>query len=181
MRVLVLYATTEGQTEKIARFVAGQVATNGHQVEVFNLNDIQPLLDEYDLVIIGASVHMMKYQAAVKHFVRKNAKTLNDMPTAFLSVSLTAAGGDAEAWAELDKITANFMDITGWRPFMVEQVAGALKYTQYDFFKRWIMRSIAKKEGGAVDTSQDYEYTDWDQLKKFVNAFTRQRKAAVTG
>jgi menaquinone-dependent protoporphyrinogen oxidase len=46
-----------------------------------------------------------------------------------------------------------------------------LKYTQYDFFKRLIMKMISKREGRTTDTSQDYEYTDWNAVKKFVNDF----------
>jgi menaquinone-dependent protoporphyrinogen oxidase len=30
---------------------------------------------------------------------------------------------------------------------------------------------IAKREGRTTDTSQDYEYTNWDAVKKFVRAY----------
>jgi menaquinone-dependent protoporphyrinogen oxidase len=54
---------------------------------------------------------------------------------------------------------------------MTTQIAGALKYTQYDFFKRLIMKMIAKREGQTTDTSKDYEYTDWNAVKKFTLEF----------
>jgi len=54
---------------------------------------------------------------------------------------------------------------------MVTQVAGALKYTQYDFFTRLLMKRIAKKEGRTTDTSRDYEYTDWNAVRQFVKEF----------
>lgn len=57
---------------------------------------------------------------------------------------------------------------------MTAQIAGALKYTEYDYFKRLIMKMISKKEGGATDTSQDYEYTKWDEVTKFVNEFANK-------
>lgn len=180
MRVLMLYASTEGQTEKIARFIAGEVKVGGHQVDLFNLNHHQPAPVGYDRVIVGASLHMAKYQAAVTHYLRNHADMLNKQATAFISVSLTAASHDKDAWDDLEEITSHFMDSTGWRPLMVLQVAGALKYTQYDFFKRWVMRSIAKKEGRSTDTSQDYEYTDWVDLRKFVEAFVRSKAAKAT-
>ena len=34
------------------------------------------------------------------------------------------------------------------------------------------MKMISKKEGRTTDTSKDYEYTDWDAVKKFINEFT---------
>ena len=54
---------------------------------------------------------------------------------------------------------------------LTTQIAGALKYTQYDFFKRIIMKMISKKEGRTTNTSQDYEYTNWNLVKEFVNRF----------
>ena len=40
-----------------------------------------------------------------------------------------------------------------------------------DWLKRMVMRSIVRKEGGDIDTSQDYEYTDWESLWTFVGSF----------
>ena len=54
---------------------------------------------------------------------------------------------------------------------MTKAVAGALLYTKYDFLKRFIMVQIVKGEGGDLDTSRDYEYTDWDDLKSVIEAF----------
>jgi menaquinone-dependent protoporphyrinogen oxidase len=48
-------------------------------------------------------------------------------------------------------------------------VAGRLAYTQYGFFKRWIMRAIARREGGSTDTTRDHEYTDWDAVTRFAD------------
>ena len=33
------------------------------------------------------------------------------------------------------------------------------------------MKLIAKKQGGDTDTLRDHEYTDWDDLKHFVEEF----------
>jgi len=76
-----------------------------------------------------------------------------------------------EEHREAEKLTNEFLGQTGWKPLMITQIAGALKYTEYDFFKRLIMKMISKREGRTTDTSQDYEYTDWDAVKKFVHAF----------
>ena len=42
----------------------------------------------------------------------------------------------------------------------VKHVAGALLYTRYNIFKRWIMKRIVAKAGGDTDVSRDYDYTD---------------------
>jgi menaquinone-dependent protoporphyrinogen oxidase len=107
----------------------------------------------------------------VKHYIKKHVAHLNQMPSAFFSVSLAAASGLEDEHREVEKITTDFLEHTGWGPLMTIQIAGALKYTEYDYFKRLIMNMISKKERGATDTSQDYEYTNWDEVTKFVNEF----------
>lgn len=169
MKALILYASTEGQTHKIARFVADQLKEAGYETTLSDLNNAPPAPTGYDLVIAGASVHIMKYQAAAAHYLKEYAAELNQVKkSAFLSVSMTAASDNKESWAEMEKITDHFLKFTKWEPTKVLQVAGALKYTKYDFFKKFVMRMIAEKEGRKTDTDHDYEYTDWEAVAAFV-------------
>lgn len=59
-------------------------------------------------------------------------------------------------------------------PTRVELIAGALKYTQYNPLVRFIMRRIAATAGGDLDTSRDYEYTDWAAVDRFVIEFVHR-------
>jgi menaquinone-dependent protoporphyrinogen oxidase len=174
MKILILYGTTEGQTRKIAHFIEAILHNAGNQVTIADTTAEPPSPKEYDAVLIGSSIHMHKYQSSVKNYIKKHVAHLNQMPSAFFSVSLAAASGLEDEQREVQKITTHFLEQTGWRPLMTSQVAGALKYTEYDYFKRLIMKLISKKEGGATDTSQDYEYTDWDEVTKFANEFSNK-------
>jgi menaquinone-dependent protoporphyrinogen oxidase len=69
---------------------------------------------------------------------------------------------------ELDRLQADFLERTGWRPTLTKHVAGALRYRDYNWFKRLAMRRIVRKAGGDIDTSRNYEYTDWNDLDAFV-------------
>ncbi|MGZ8407278.1 MAG: flavodoxin domain-containing protein, partial [Caulobacteraceae bacterium] len=60
---------------------------------------------------------------------------------------------------------------TGWKPAAVHHVAGAFRFTQYDFFKRMMMKKIAREKGVNVDAKHDLELTDWDDLVRFVDGF----------
>lgn len=171
MNILILYGTTEGQTRKIARFMEGVLANAGNKVTIADASDDPPAPKGYDAILIGASIHVHNYQPAVKHYITSHLTELNNIPGAFFSVCLAVASDVKEEHLEAQKITTGFLEETGWKPLMTTQIAGALKYTQYDFFKRLVMKMIAKKEGRTTDTSQDYEYTDWDAVKKFVNEF----------
>ena len=165
MKLLIVYGSTEGQTRKICEFLRDEAVQKDHQVELDDSTQNPRPPGEFDAVIIGASVHASSYQTSVEHYVQKHQESLKRIPGVFISVSLTAASNEPESWKELYDITQNFLNKTGWIPQHVEQVAGALKYTEYNFFKRFIMRMIAQKSGGETDTSKDYEYTDWKQVK----------------
>lgn len=91
------------------------------------------------------------------------------MPGAFFSISLAAASDIEDEHTEVKKLTTDFLDYTISKPLMTSQTAGALKYTEYEYFKRLIMKMISKKQGSATNTSQDYEDTNWDEVIKFMN------------
>lgn len=171
MKLLILYGTTEGQTRKIAHFIEDEAEQKGWGATVYNLTEEAPVPKGFDAVIIASSIHMGKYQAAVADYAKRHAQELNKIPTAFLSVSLTAAGDDEESWKELHEITDHFLAFCGWQPTETMQVAGALKYTQYDYLKKTLLRMIARNAGGSTDTSQDHEYTNWDEIRQLVRNF----------
>jgi len=171
MKILIVYGTTEGQTRKISHFMEAILKDRGHEVTVSDASETPPSPASYDAVIIGASIHIHKYQSAVMHYINHHIEVLNKMPGAFFSVCLAVASDMDEEHREAEKITNDFLEHAGWKPSMTTQIAGALKYTQYDFFKRLVMKMIAKREGRTTDTSKDYEYTDWNAVREFVTEF----------
>lgn len=171
--ILVAYGTTEGHTRKIAEFMADRLRSRGRTVDVVDTTtpaaeQIQPI---YAGAFIGGSLHQHKHQSSLAHFIKANLGWLDTIPVAFFSVSLSMAGQDPEARAEAKQLAEAFLEETGLRPGMTRLIAGALKYTQYDFFKRYIMRQIAKDAGGDTDTSRDHEYTDWNDVARFVDEY----------
>lgn len=175
MKLMVVYATTEGQTRKICEFIRDESEKAGHIPALFDAMVAPPDPSEFDAVLIAASLHGGKYQVTVKDFVQKYHSSLNNMNSAFLSVSLTAATDEPESWKELKQHTEDFLTETGWKPAFIEQVAGALLYTQYDYFKRFIMRMISRRSGGDTDTTQDHEYTDWKQVRSVIDKIENQK------
>jgi len=171
--ILVVYGTTEGHTRKIAEFIADRLQHRGQEVHLVDSTSPAAALvtPVYAGAVIGGSLHQHKHQSSLMHFVKANAGWLNTIPTAFFSVSLSMAGRDEEEHAEAKKLAQDFLEETGLKAGMLRLVAGALKYTQYEYFKRLIMRRIAKEAGGDTDTSRDHEYTDWDDLSRFVDEF----------
>ncbi len=173
--VLVLYATVEGQSRKIAEHVCDHAVRQCRMARVANITNLPDDLDPaaYDALILVAPVHMGRHHQSAVHFIRDNAALLQKHPAALVSVSLHAVGlepGDAdEAREYVDQLAGE----TGWIPEAVHYAAGALKYAKYDFFKRWMMRRIASEKGlsGEPGDGDEIEFTDWRALDDFVDDF----------
>lgn len=176
MKFLVVYGTTEGQTRKIADGIAERIRAHGPAAEAIDSTAAPAELDlgAYDAVVIAASVHQHRHQASVMHFVKHHLARLQAMPTAFVSVSLAVAMAGEEGEREARSYVDRFLADTGWQPTEVHLAAGALLYTAYDFFKRQIMKFIVWKSGGPTETDQDYEFTDWAELSRFVDSFVEK-------
>jgi menaquinone-dependent protoporphyrinogen oxidase len=169
-KILIAYRTIEGQTARIAEYVAGVVRDQGYEAQAVDIKQSKDVsLDSYDAVIVGSSVHMGKHGDDIADFVRKSRVTLERLPSAFFSVSLAAYGDMDNARAYVE----NFEEETGWHPDQIGYLSGALLYRQYGIVKRWMMKRIVRdKPGGlSMDTSRDWVYTDWDEVKHFVEEF----------
>ena len=165
MKILILYSSSEGQTQKIARAVADDLMAGSHSVELVRISDAGEIeINRFDRVILAASIHVGSYQKEFSEFIAGHVNDLQNSSTLFLSVSLAAAGHEAEDWRGLDRILQDFSAATGWEPGKVEQIAGAYRPSQYDIFRRYVMRRIIRQKDPEADTKADKEYTDWNSL-----------------
>ena len=183
---LILYGTTDGQTAKVARQLGNQLRSVGALTHVADAAEKpQPAPDIYRVVVVAASVHAGGYQKEVRQWVRRHAAVLAARPTVFVSVCLGVLQHDPKVDRELDAIMQRFFDETGWTPSVRKIVAGALPYTKYNFLKRFVMRRIVQKAHGDIDTTRDYEYTDWNDVAAFaktlVNLLPGLADARVAG
>lgn len=173
-RILVLYGTTTGHTAKIARSIAETLRHQGAYADVIEANAEWPEPEDYAAVVVATSVHGGKYQRQVRRWVRANAVALNARPTAFVSVCLGVLQHEPQVQEEVAATMSRFLTAAGWRPAVTKTVAGALLYTQYNPLLRWVMKRITRKAGGDTDTSRNYEYTDWADLRTFAEDFGRR-------
>jgi menaquinone-dependent protoporphyrinogen oxidase len=179
-RVLVLYGTSEGHTEKIANTVGNALIACGCDADVIKAGTIDPDVTGYDGVIVAASVHSGKFQKNVVKAVRAHVGDISVRPNALLQVCLaTLRTNDPNIPTYLGKIVDRFSRETGWVPAKVKPVAGALLYSQYNIVVRLMMRWIVSRAGGDTDMSRDYVYTDWDDLKNFAREFGRRLTSAA--
>ena len=106
-------------------------------------------------------------------FVAERRNELNSRPSAFFSVSLAAAGTEDQR-QDAERYLRQFLERADWQPRMTAKFAGAVRYLEYGFLKRWMMKSIMKRAGRDTDTTRNHEYTDWDEVDQFATAFAQQ-------
>jgi menaquinone-dependent protoporphyrinogen oxidase len=167
--VLVFYATTDGQTRRIAEHMAGVLREQGLRSEAIDVTT--RAADSVDwsgvqAVALAASVHAGHHQPAAEAFARRHLEELSIRPSLFVSVCLSIGSTIPDDVAAAHRIAAGLPERVGWQPMRVACVAGRLAYTQYGFLKRWMMRRIAAKSGGPTDTTRDYDLTDWQFVRQ---------------
>ena len=178
--ILILYATREGQTRRIAEHLAAAARARGVAAEVADAKHLPAnfSLDSYSAAVLAASVHMQKHEPEMTAFVKRHLAALEHMPAVFLSVSLSEAGAEdptataerrAQSAADAERMMQHFLTETGWYPSHQHAVAGALMYTKYNFLVRFVMKRIARQAGASTDTSGDHEYTDWEALDRILD------------
>lgn len=174
-RITIIYGTTEGQTAKVSEHLRALFTALGFVATTHCAADLDEGvdLDRVAAVVVGASVHEGRHQRYLRKWVKRHAERLNTLPTAFFSLSLAAASHDPAERAEAEATIDHFQEETGLQPTARLSVAGALRYTQYSWLKRVVMKRIATKEQGETDTSKDHEYTDWLALDAWAEAFVR--------
>jgi menaquinone-dependent protoporphyrinogen oxidase len=165
IRILVLYASTHGHTAKIAARIAEAIGPDAELREIGAAKELDP--QQYDAIVVGASVHAGHHQKPVLEWVERHTGVLNGMPTAFFSVCLTAADDTDEAREASQRYIGDALGRTGWRPRRTRTFAGALQYREYDVFTRLLIKLMMKRGGHPTDTSRDHDFTDWDAVERF--------------
>jgi menaquinone-dependent protoporphyrinogen oxidase len=128
-------------------------------------------------VLIGASLHGQRHQAAAAAFIEDHVEQLNRLPSAFFSVSLSAASAKREEREAAIRIATEFPRACHWYPDAAVPLAGRLAYTSYGTLKRMLMKWIARREGAPTDTSRDYEFTDWSDVRALADEMARVIRA----
>jgi len=69
-----------------------------------------------------------------------------------------------------------FLEESAWTPQWIASFPGALYYREYNPLVRWLLRRISVRAGGPTDTSQDHEFTRWDEVARFARDFAENAR-----
>ena len=171
MAILIAFGTVEGQTGKIARYIADQLKERGVETRVFDTSDHEheASFEDVDGVILAASVHERRHPKDFEVFLTANQEDLAAHKTLLLSVSLSAAfpEGLEEAQDYADEMKMR----THLTPDAEMLVAGAVRMKRYDYYATQILKHVVLRGREFDPTVPEYEFTDWDAVSDGVDKF----------
>ncbi len=171
--VLILYATSEGQTAKISAEIVNTLRELGYGATRKDLETWPGIYDvaDFDAVIVGASVHFHQYPKEIVAWIERNLETLKSKPSAFYSVSMTGGQVDDDGRERMDDYLTKLFQKTDWYPDLTGSFAGAMRYSELRGAQQRVGQFVSWRTGGATDITQDNEYTDWANVRDFSATF----------
>ena len=166
--LLFLYATHDGQTQRICAAMAEEARQSGRRVEILSLTDAQvaDALARTTQVVIGAAIRYGHLPKALYAFIAAQREAIEARPNVFFCVNLTARKPGKDT-PEGSVYMRTFLKKTTWRAHNLAVFAGALRYSRYTWYDRMMIRFIMLITGGPTDPNQDVEFTDWERVGNF--------------
>ena len=168
-RILVAYATTDGHTLHICERLKFLMTALGERVTVVPIEQADALnLNNFERIVIGASIRYGHHQPQVARFITRHQATLESRPSAFFSVNIVARKPHKNT-PETNPYARKFLQGIAWKPQLAAVFAGKLDYPRYGFFDRQMIRLIMWMTKGPTDPKTVVEFTDWAKVEAFAH------------
>jgi menaquinone-dependent protoporphyrinogen oxidase len=147
MKILILYTTRHGCTEKCAEKLRGHLTG---EVDVVNLKSAgSPALTDYETVLIGGSIHVGQVQKKIRNFCLDHEAELKQK-TLGLFLCCMEEGKKAQ-----EQFDAAFSE--GLRAHAAAQglFGGEFGFDRMNFLERKIVKKVAGVEGSVSRISEE--------------------------
>ena len=166
-KLLILYSTVDGHTKNICEYIYKNLKGR-KKISISSIEDSADIkLDDYDEIVMGASVRYGYHRKNVYEFVQNNLIELNKLKTAFFSLNLTARKPE-KSTPETNPYIIKFLKKVKWNPTTKEVFAGRLDYPSLDTLNKLAILFIMFITNGPKDTSKTYELTDWKKVDNLI-------------
>ena len=163
---LIIYSSTDGHTKKICETIKENLPS-GNKFKLISLDEALYFnLENCEKIIIGASIRYGRHNKKVLDFIIKNKNILDLKKTAFFSVNVVARK-EEKSTPETNPYVLNFLKKTNWKPNKLSVFAGKVDYPNYNFINKIVIRFIMMITKGPTDINNSYEFTDWENVRKF--------------
>ena len=162
MKKIFIYSSSNGQSLKIC-----EILNEEKESLVLNIDRLNSVnLDNFDQIIIGASVKYGDHNKKIYNFVKNNKILLKTKKTVFFSVNATARKSEKNK-PNTNPYIIKFLKKTNWKPDHIGVFAGKIDFPNYNLLEKYLIKFIMWITNGPTDTTKTYEFTDWDAVKKF--------------
>ena len=165
-KYLFLYSTTDGHTKRICEYIGKILKQQNQEIKIYPISLEMEKLNEYDAIILGASIRYGKHQKSVFNFINKHKDLLEIKKSAFFSVNVVARKSEKNS-PNTNPYMKKFLKNSSWKPNKLAVFAGKVDYPSYKFFDKYIIRMIMWITKGPTDISQSYDFTDWKVVQNF--------------
>ena len=166
-KLLILYSTVDGHTKNICEYINKKLK-NRKIISISSLEDsVNFNIEQFDEIVIGASVRYGYHRKNVYEFIRKNKLKLDNKKTVFFSLNLTARKPEKNT-ADTNPYVYKFLKKTKWEPTIKDVFAGRLDYPNLDTLNKLAILFIMVITNGPKDTSKTYELTDWKRVNNLI-------------
>jgi menaquinone-dependent protoporphyrinogen oxidase len=163
---LIIYSTTDGQTLEICNKIFSKLNVS-ESSQVMHISKAEGLdLNQFDKIIIGASIRYGKHKPELYEFIKKNVACLETKENAFFSVNVVARKPEKNT-PETNPYMQKFLELSPWSPKKLAVFAGKIDYPKYKFIDKHMIRLIMWITKGPTDVKNTYEFTDWNQVDEF--------------
>ena len=163
---LIVYSTIDGQTKKICENISN-ISFDKNNVELISIEKATNInVEKYNKIIIGASIRYGKHSRKIINFVIKNKRILDQKKNAFFSVNVVARK-EGKSTPDTNPYVIKFLKKTNWIPNKVAVFAGKVDYPNYSLINKNVIRFIMLITKGPTNTKNSYEFTNWENVKKF--------------
>ena len=162
MKKIFIYSSSNGQSLKIC-----EALNKNKESLIIDMDMLKTTnLDNFDQIVIGASVKYGDHNKEVYEFVKKNRVLLEKKKTVFFSVNATARKSEKNT-PKTNPYIIKFLKKTNWTPDHIGVFAGMIDFPNYNFIEKYIIKLIMWITNGPTDTSKTFEFTNWEDVKKF--------------
>jgi menaquinone-dependent protoporphyrinogen oxidase len=169
MNWLIVFATNQDQSAKVAQRIARDLSSFGDEVDLYSAAALPMALGVagYDAVIVGASAHAGPCRRAVRQFIDEHLVELGRMPSAFYSISLSEECSDPTNRPRSQAACDTLLEETGWQPDLVAVFAGPNPRARAS--SRLVQRVVrrGRQPDDVVSENAGYQYFDWHPVTTF--------------
>ncbi|MBE8215396.1 MAG: menaquinone-dependent protoporphyrinogen IX dehydrogenase [Endozoicomonadaceae bacterium] len=176
LRQLIIYHSTHGHTHKICLYMQSLIKNQRIACDIKKWNPIDSHLPVgYTSYLFIMPVKYGKHPVELVRLLCRESVMLQQSVTGIISVNLTARKPN-KASSQDNPYLQSLLSKLSWSPTHTAVFAGALNYSKYVWYDRFMIRFIMKLTGGPTHLNTNIEFTNWTAIDQFIDTYLQSAK-----